>query len=264
MKADKRYALVTGANRGLGHEVCRQLARGGFNVILTGRDAREGLSAVRQLTGEGLAVDYRRLDVENAGSIAELAAGLAADGHMLDVLVNNAAVSMSGFNAEVARRTVAVNFFGALHVTDALTDQIADGGSIVMVSSGMSELSGLPSAALRAAFADEKLTREKLVALMDRFVADVAAGCHEAEGWPSSAYRVSKVGLNALTRVLSRELVLRRIRVNSACPGWVRTRMGGSSAPRNVETGAASIVWPALADRFVTGGFYRDGRELAW
>jgi len=202
--------------------------------------------------------------VQNTDTIAELVTDLADSGRVLDLLVNNAAVSMNGFNAEVAQTTVAVNFFGAMRVTDVLSDRIADGGSIVMVSSGMGELSGLPSAALRAAFADDNLTREKLVALMNRFVDDVAAGRHEVAGWPSSAYRVSKVGLNALTRILSRELVLRRIRVNSACPGWVRTRMGGTSAPRTVETGAASIVWPALADGFVTGGFYRDGRQLAW
>ena len=170
---------------------------------------------------------------------------------------------MSGFNAEVARATIDVNFFGAKRVTDALADAIADGGSIVMVSSGLGELSGLP-APLHAAFDDEKLTREKLVALMNRFVDDVAAGRHRAAGWPSSAYRVSKIGLNALVRIVARELELRRIRVNAVCPGWVRTRMGGSSAPRSVETGAASIIWPALADHFVTGGFYRDGRQLAW
>jgi carbonyl reductase 1 len=264
MKPEKRHALVTGANRGLGYEVCRQLARNGFNVILTSRDAREGQSAVRRLGGEGLPVEYRRLDVIDRPCIAGLVADLAAGGTQIDVLVNNAAVSLSGFNAEVARMTLAVNFFGAMHVTDALADRIVDGGSVIMVSSGMGELSGLLSASLRAEFEDGKLTREKLVGLMHRFIDDVAAGRHEAAGWPSSAYRVSKVGLNALTRILARDPVLRRIRVNSTSPGWVRTRMGGASVTSTVETGAASIVWPALADRFATGGFYRDGRQIDW
>ena len=107
--------------------------------------------------------------------------------------------------------------------------------------------------------------RERLVALMNRFVDDVAAGRHAAAGWPSSAYRVSKIGLNALTRVLSRELAPRHIRVNSVCPGWVRTDMGGAGAARSVEEGAASVLWAARLGRDgPTGGFFRDGNPVEW
>jgi NAD(P)-dependent dehydrogenase (short-subunit alcohol dehydrogenase family) len=265
MSEAPRTALVTGATRGLGLETCRQLARRGLRVLLTGRSEREGAAAARALAGDGPGVDveYRRLDVEDAASIAALADQLERDGIAIDVLVNNAGIALDGFNAEVARRTLAVNFFGAMHVTDALLRRMRDGGNIVMVSSGLGELSGIPPRR-REELADPGLTRDRLVQLMRAFVEDVERGRHAEAGWPTSAYRVSKVGLNALTRVLARELAGRRIRVNAVCPGWVRTDMGGPSASRSVEEGAASIVCMAAPEDGPTGTFARDGRPIAW
>ena len=257
-----RTALVTGANRGLGLETCHQLARRGFRVLLTSR-SDTGLAVARALAAKGLPVEHRRLDVTDDESVTALAAALASEGIFLDVLVNNAGISMKGFNAEVARGTLEVNFFGALRVTEGLLARVAPGGNIVMVSSGMGELSAL-SPALQGEFARPDLTRDQLVRLARAFVRDVEGGRHTAAGWPSSAYRVSKVALNALTRILASELAGRGIRVNAVCPGWVRTDMGGPSASRGVEAGAASIVWAAtLADR-TTGGFFRDGRAIDW
>jgi NAD(P)-dependent dehydrogenase (short-subunit alcohol dehydrogenase family) len=148
-------------------------------------------------------------------------------------------------------------------VTDALLGRIPDGGAIVMVSSGMGEVSSL-APALRREILDERLTRERLVELMTSFVRDVEAGRHGKAGWPSSAYRVSKVGMNALVRILARELAPRQIRVNAVCPGWVRTDMGGPSATRSVERGAASILAGVALESGKSGGFYRDGRAIAW
>jgi NAD(P)-dependent dehydrogenase (short-subunit alcohol dehydrogenase family) len=253
-----RTAIVTGANRGIGLETCRQLAEQGHAVILTSRDENAGRAAAATL-----GVEYRRLDVTNADDIAALADSLKREGRAIDVLVHNAAISMDGFNDRVVQETLAINFFGALNVTEALLPVIADGGAIVMVSSGMGELHAY-SPAVRARFADPKLTRDQLVALVNEFIADVAAGRHTRTGWPSSAYRVSKAGIVALAKILARDLAPRGIRVNAVCPGWVRTRMGGRSAPRSVEQGARSVVWAAAPPDQTTGGFFRDGRPATW
>jgi carbonyl reductase 1 len=135
-----------------------------------------------------------------------------------------------------------------------------------MVSSGLGTLSHV-RAPVRDRLEDPALTREALVAAMQSFVDDVAAGTQARSGWPSSAYSVSKVGMNALVRVIARELAgdPRRILVNAADPGWVRTRMGGASAPRSVEQGARTAVWLAeLPDGGPSGGFFRDERPIGW
>jgi NAD(P)-dependent dehydrogenase (short-subunit alcohol dehydrogenase family) len=254
-----RTALVTGGNRGLGLEVSRQLIRAGYRVILTARDAAAGKAAA-----EAMGAQFRPLDVTDAASIAALAAGLARDGVTVDVLVNNAAVALDGFDEGVARKTIDANVYGPLSVTDALLQRIPDGGTIVMVSSGVGELSGLP-AALRQRFGAPDITRKDVLDLVESFVDSVARGRYREAGWPGSAYRVSKVALNALTRILAAELAPRRIKVNAVCPGWVRTRMGGSGATRGVAEGAKSILWAAtLPADGPTGGFYRDGRRIAW
>jgi carbonyl reductase 1 len=257
-----RTVLVTGANRGLGLETARQLAAGGDRVILTSREEASGGAAVAELARKGIAVEYRKLDVTDAGDIQRIATEFD-DGQLLDVLINNAAVSLNGFNNEVVRQTLAVNFFGAMNLTDALLPSLAEGSTIVNVSSGMGELNAY-SRALQGRFSDPAIDRRKLVALVNEFAEDVAAGRHTDRGWPTSAYRVSKAALNAYTRILAHELSPRGIRVNAVCPGWVRTRMGGSSASRDIAKGAASIVWAATLDESTSGGFYRDGRALGW
>ena len=257
-------ALVTGAGRGLGLETCRQLGQRRFRVILTARNEREGQAKAERLATEGIDVEYRPLDVSSPSSISALANGLIADGVKLDVLVNNAGIALDGFDSEVALKTIETNFLGPLRVTDGLLDSLSPGGNIVMVASGAGELSGFP-AKLRAEFLDPTMSRERLVELMGSFVDDVKNGRHRQAGWPESAYRVSKAGLNALTRLLAAELAGRGIRVNAVCPGWVRTDMGGQHASRTVEHGAASIMWAALlGEDGPTGGFFRDGQPISW
>jgi NAD(P)-dependent dehydrogenase (short-subunit alcohol dehydrogenase family) len=247
-------ALVTGANQGIGLEVCRQLKAEGYDVILTSRDERAGRAAAK-----GIGVDYRRLDVTSAADIA----AVAKEGRPLDVLVNNAGVSMDGFNDNVVKTTLGINFFGALAVTEGLLPLIRDGGAIVFVSSGMGELHAY-SSPIRDRFSDPQLTRDQLVALVNEFIAAVRANRHAKEGWPSSAYRVSKAAMVALAKILARDLASRRIHVNAVCPGWVRTRMGGRSASRSLEQGARSVVWAATLKDATTGGFYRDGKPATW
>jgi NAD(P)-dependent dehydrogenase (short-subunit alcohol dehydrogenase family) len=253
----RRTAVVTGANRGIGLAIATALVAKGLEVIATARGAADA-----EKTASALGARSLRLDVDDAASVA----ALARDAGAIDVLVNNAGIALDGFDETVARRTIETNVHGAARVTDALLPAMREGGRIVMVSSGLGDLSCV-SPELRERFSDPRLDRAGLDALVASFVAAVAAGKHKAEGWPSSAYAVSKVALNALTRVLSRELAgdPRKILVNAACPGWVKTRMGGAGAPRTPEQGAATPVFLALLPAGgPTGRLFRDEVEVSF
>lgn len=263
-------AVVTGATRGIGEAVARELGKRGYTIVATGRDRARGEEVVASL-GRG---SFHELDQERPESVDAFATWLggeigrlgASDGGGIEVLVNNAGATFDGFDAKVARRTLDVNFGGMMRLTDALLPRLTEGARVVMVSSGMGELACL-GPDLRAAFDDPKLDRAGLVGLVDRFVEDVARGVHTKSGWPANAYRVSKVAMNTYARILARELEAdgRGIRVNAACPGWVRTAMGGRGAPRSVEEGARTPVWLAtLPKDGPTGGFFRDEQPIGW
>jgi NAD(P)-dependent dehydrogenase (short-subunit alcohol dehydrogenase family) len=261
--SDNRIALVTGATRGIGEAIARQLGREGLRIIVAGRDARLGEKVAAELGG---GASFEALDVTSAKDVAAMGTRLEREGG-LDVLVNNAGASFNGFDASVARRTLDVNFTGMMRLTDRLLPLFRADARIVMVSSGMGDISSL-DAALRKEVMSPSLDRAALVAFTDRFVADVAAGTHAEHGWPSNAYRISKVAMNAYVRILARELAddPRRILVNAACPGWVRTAMGGQSAPSSPEQGARTPAWLALlpsGDRR-SGGIYRDEHAIDW
>ena len=234
---DKRIAVVTGGNRGIGLEICRQLGRrGGIRVFLTARDEIKGRAAVQKLGDEGLDVEFHLLDVTSEESIKTFAGWLEANCKRCDILVNNAGINADPRGSRFLdsrpatyRQTLDTNFFGPLLVSQALVPLMKKNryGRIVNVSSGQGQLS------------------------------DMGAG--------TPAYRVSKTALNALTRVLAAELTGSGILVNSMCPGWVRTDMGGPGAPRTVQQGADTAVWLAtLPDGGPTGGFFRDRKPIAW
>ncbi len=232
-----RIAVVTGANRGIGLEICRQLAqRDDFRVMLTSRDGSKGRAAVKALRAAGLDVDYRQLDVTGERSVKLLADYLAETYSRCDVLVNNAGVMADPRGSRVLdshpatyRETLETNLFGPLMLIQALAPLMRKGGygRIVNVSSGQGQLS------------------------------DMAAG--------TPAYRVSKTALNALTRTCAAELRGSGILVNSMCPGWVKTDMGGPSAPRSLAQGADTAVWLAtLPDSGPSGRFFRDRKPIPW
>jgi NAD(P)-dependent dehydrogenase (short-subunit alcohol dehydrogenase family) len=230
-----KVALVTGANRGIGLEVARQLARLGFTVILGSRDEEKGETTSRPLVKEGLKVIAAQLDVTNQGSIDALRLRIEEQFGRLDVLVNNAAILYDTWqratdaDLDVVRAALDTNTFGAWRMAQAFIPLLIKSkhGRIVNVSSEGGSLSVM--------------------------------------GGGTPAYSVSKAALNALTRMLAAELRSSRVLVNSVCPGWVATDMGGPSAPRSVEEGAAGIVWAAiLPDDGSTGGFFRDGEPLEW
>ncbi len=264
MESERRLAIVTGGNRGIGLEVCRQLADGGVRVILAARDDGAGSDAAAKLARKGVDVTFRQLDVSESKSIAAFTDQVREQEPRIDILVNNAGITLKGFNADVVKQTLAVNFFGAMHLTDALLPLMSPTGRIAMVSSSLGALSCL-SSDRQAELLDPGLTRDRLVALVDEFYRDVEQGRYRAQGWPKSAYAVSKVALNALTRILAKELEGSGMLVNAISPGWVRTRMGGRFAARSVAKGADTIVWAAtLPPDGPQGAFLHDRKPIQW
>ncbi|MCA1685431.1 MAG: SDR family oxidoreductase [Planctomycetia bacterium] len=218
--------------------VCRGLGRAGYTVVCTARDPDKAEATARSLRDEGFDAVPHVLEVTYAVSAAALADFVDADFGRVDALVNNAAVSLDaergghgGLDVEIdtVRETLETNLYGPLRLCQAFLPMMrkANSGRIVNVSSRMGSLAGM--------------------------------------GGGSPAYRISKAALNALTRVLSAEVRGTNILINSACPGWVRTDMGGPDAPRTPEQGADTIVWLAtLPDDGPRGGFFQDRQPIPW
>jgi len=226
-------ALVTGGNRGIGLEVCRQLAEAGHQVILTSRDKAKGKQALEKL--DNALIIYHPLDVTDESSINEARRFVEEKYNRLDILVNNAGINYDTWqNAEQAdlasvQETFNTNVLGPWRLSQAFIPLMRSNGygRIVNVSSGAGALNGM--------------------------------------GGGTPGYSVSKASLNVLTIKLGAELKDTDILVNSVCPGWVRTDMGGKQAPRSVTEGAEGIVWAAtLPKDGPSGGFFRDGKRIEW
>ncbi len=230
---EHKIALVTGANRGIGLEIARQLSAKGFRVLVGSRNHAAGEKAVTSLRQSGAEAALLELDVTNPASIAKAAREVSDSVDHLDVLVNNAGVVEDGdnnaltVNGDLLLQTLKTNTLGPLRVAQAFHALLAKSKSprIVNVSSGGGQLS-------------------------------------EPSSW-APAYCISKTALNAVTVQLA--AALPGVAVNSACPGWVRTDMGGQNAPRSVEEGADTIVWLATeAPQTLTGKFVSDRKVIPW
>ena len=230
-----RVALVTGANRGLGFETSRQLLSRGLDVVLAGRDDGALDRAFRSLgRAEGRAMTVR-MDVTDPASIASAQRAVSDRFGAVDILVNNAAVLVSenddvlSISSDAYRRTFETNVFGAIEVSRVFVPAMARAGygRVVNVSSGAGQLARMSDYA--------------------------------------PAYSMSKTALNAFTRILAHTYRDSGVLVNSADPGWVRTDMGGPSAPRSLQEGADTIVWLAtLPNDGPTGGFFHDRHPIDW
>ena len=228
---DLPVVVVTGGNRGIGFEVCRQLSDAGFRVVLGSRDAHQGQAATTRLGHPE--VHAVQLDVDDDASVARAAHWVADHLGRCDALVNNAAIDYdtdqqaSMADLDRVHRIVETNLFGAWRTTLAFLPLLrrSDSPRIVNVSSG--------------------------------------AGSVTRMGAGPPGYQVSKAALNALTRTLAAELEHDNILVNAVCPGWTATDMGRGG--RSVRDGAASVVWAVrLPDAGATSGFFRDGQPVAW
>jgi len=228
-------AVVTGANRGIGFEIVRQLADRGVTAVLTARQPDAGATAVAKLAGEALHVDFQPLSVTDETSIRALRDHVASQFGRLDVLVNNAGIltdtDAGGLDVSLAtiRETLETNTLAPLQMAQMLLPLLKQSraGRIVNMSSGMGALS-------------------------------------EMEGG-YAAYRISKAALNAVTGILAAELAVHGIAVNAMCPGWVKTDMGGAHAERTVSQGADTAVWLALdAPQDLAGKFVRDRKVIPW
>jgi NAD(P)-dependent dehydrogenase (short-subunit alcohol dehydrogenase family) len=245
MAKEKRIALVTGANKGIGFEVARQLARKNFHVFLGARKSDAGLAAVQKLNKEGekedygkghsgLAVTFIEIDVSKPDSIRRAAEEFSRKSDRLDTLVNNAGILLDDdkdvltITPEIFETTLRTNTVGPLLVSQAFVPFLkkSDAPRIVNVSSGGGQLTD------------------------------------GADGW-APAYCISKTALNGVTSQLA--AALPKFAVNSVCPGWVRTDMGGSNATRSVLEGAAGVVWLAAdAPQNQTSKFWRDRKIIPW
>jgi NAD(P)-dependent dehydrogenase (short-subunit alcohol dehydrogenase family) len=229
---NKKIALVTGANKGIGFEVARELARMGLRVFLTARDEKAGREAVARIReGE---VSFLQLDIADAGSIRRAAEEFSGQAERLDVLVNNAGICLDEDKAaltitpELFERTIRTNTLGPWLVAQAFIPwlQKSDTPRIVNVSSSGGQLDG------------------------------------GSDGW-APVYCVSKTALNGVTTQLA--AALPKFAVNSVCPGWVRTDMGGPGAQLSIAEGASGIVWLAIeAPQSLTGRFVKDRKVIPW
>ena len=245
MATTKKVALITGANRGLGLEMARQLGRAGVTVVAAARDPQRGETAAAKLRSEGLDAHFLRLDVVNSGDHLAAAAFLDRQFGRLDILINNAGILPEGLGyskasatpPEVLRSTFETNFFAPIALTQTLLPLLrkSPAGRIVNMSSILGSLT---------------------------FHADPASRIAD---FKTLAYDSSKAALNSFTIHLAHELKDTRIKVNSAQPGWVKTDMGTNAAPMEIPDGAKTgVALALLGDDGPTGGFFHLGKPIPW
>ncbi|KAH8679600.1 hypothetical protein BGZ60DRAFT_234213 [Tricladium varicosporioides] len=292
MAVQSRVVAVTGANKGIGLAIVRALAlqypasplrAGPLTIYLTARSVERGSAALDSLNqdqqvksakvlvqdGGDTTIKFRELDISDSKSIQSFSEFLKREHpEGIDALVNNAGIAMTGFDNNVVKETLHTNYYGTLQMTQSILPQIRPGGRLVNVASMAGLISGRYSSSLRNAFVSASQTSvEACNSLMEKFAADVKAGNHQAEGWPSTAYSVSKAGEIAYTKLIAGEEARRgrEVLVNVCCPGWVVTDMTKGKGTKTVDQGAMTPTLLALGDiKGVTGEFWQHERIVEW
>jgi NAD(P)-dependent dehydrogenase (short-subunit alcohol dehydrogenase family) len=227
-----KTALITGANKGLGFQSAKDLGKLDYHILLGSRDVIKGKEALKELEKLSISCELLEIDVSNINSINSAFESLKnKDVH---VLVNNAGIfpdrdsRFVDADSEVFHQTINTNLFGAIELTKLIIPKMEKQGygRIVMVSSGLGQMEGM--------------------------------------GAGYAAYRISKTAMNAATQIFAAEMKHPNVTINSVCPGWCRTDMGGSGADRTIEHGAETIVWLASLNNTSNGKFFRDKEEIPW
>lgn len=230
MSSDRKIILITGANRGIGKEIARQMAENDWQVIVTARDLSKANQVAKDIGGNVFGL---QLDVQDESSVRKAAAVIDENFKRLDVLVNNAAIfgnnSILDFDLKQISDVMDTNLMGAIRTSKYFMPLLkkSDDGRIINISSGLGQLDSLRTGGY-------------------------------------GAYRLSKAALNAFTIMMASELERVGIKVFSMSPGWVKTDMGGKNAPRSVEKGAETVVWLATERNVASGKFYQDMKVIDW
>ncbi|XP_072956346.1 (+)-neomenthol dehydrogenase-like isoform X1 [Typha angustifolia] len=288
----ERIAVVTGSNKGIGLEICRQLLSKGVKVVLTARDEERGIAAVKKLQESGASdVVFHQLDVADVSSAEALGKFIQTQFGKLDILVNNAAVSgaeiepqaltlsnqpgggafsslldMTLETHEKAEECININYYGTKRMCKVFISllQLSQAPKIINLSSGYGRLKCIPGEAIRKKIANiNDLTEERLDALVESFLNDFKEEKHKENGWPSrtSAYKVSKVALSAYTRILAKEHPM--ICTNCVDPGFVKTDINWNTGTRTVEEGAKGPVMLALLPNDSPSGLFYCQTEVS-
>jgi len=229
---NKLNIVITGGNRGIGYGLLNILSRN-HNVIITVRDEEKGNKAISDFSSGDNQIDYVVMDVDDSNSVTRGSKTISQIFNNIDLLFNNAGILLKEYDTptldtseESILKTFNTNTLGVIRVCKAIVPLMQEGGRIINISSGMGQLNKMESG--------------------------------------STAYRLSKTALNAVTKILSNELLNSGIKVNTICPGWVKTDMGGENATLTVKDSTNQIVTFALKDDFPSGKFLRHGEEIPW
>ncbi|CAG9466319.1 unnamed protein product [Pedinophyceae sp. YPF-701] len=263
-------AVVTGANKGIGHEAARQLAREGLKVVVAARNPALGTAAVERIKGEfpEAPVVFRQLDIADPQSVAAFAAWAGEELGKIDILLNNAGMAFKGdtWGADECRQTFAVNYYGTKQTTEALLPLIPAGGRVVTVCSraGLSSILKTKENLAKWQAAAASGDRDAVDPLAEEFLQAVAAGDYARKGYPQSMYGMSKLAEACYTRSLAKRAAEKGVAVSCCCPGYVATDMSSHRGPKTVEQGADTPVWLCLAPEGAKAGegLFWGEREL--